>query len=231
MTKITGAATALLVALAGPALAGPALAGPALAQGNGAQTQTSPSAAQAGQPGSQQHASLVTANKIRQDLQNAGFSDVKVVAESFVIQAKSKDGDPVLMTVGPHGMSIFETLGSNDLKGADKTGSTNAAGTRAIKVSRLTDMNLYNAKGEVLGDVEQVVRGGDGHASIVIGHGGVLGLGEKQVAVPLDKVSMNGDRLVARGITDDQIKAMPAWTKGSGTPVNADQSVSVATSG
>jgi hypothetical protein len=54
-----------------------------------------------------------TAQKIRQDLQSAGFTDVKVVAESFVVQAKSKDGDPVLMTIGPHGMSVFEAMGTN----------------------------------------------------------------------------------------------------------------------
>src|SRR4051812_40926757 len=42
--------------------------------------------------------------KIRQNLQNAGFTDVKVVARSFVVQAKSSDGNPVVMTIGPHGM-------------------------------------------------------------------------------------------------------------------------------
>jgi hypothetical protein len=54
---------------------------------------------------------------IRQDLQNAGFTDVRIVAESFVVQAKSKDGNPVVMTIGPHGMSVFEAM----------TGSSNSA--------------------------------------------------------------------------------------------------------
>jgi len=49
---------------------------------------------------------------IRKDLQAAGFTDVKVVAESFVVQAKSKDGNPVVMTIGPHGMSVFEAMTS-----------------------------------------------------------------------------------------------------------------------
>jgi sporulation protein YlmC with PRC-barrel domain len=217
MAKITVGAAALLLALAGPAFA----------QGSNTNTQNSSTA---NNQGAQQQASLVTANKIRQDLQSAGFSDVKIVAESFVIQAKSRDGDPVLMTVGPHGMSIFQTISSNDLKSADKSNSAGAAGTKQVNVSQITGKNLYNAKGDVLGDVEQVVRGGDGHTSIVIGHGGILGLGEKQVAVPLDKVAMNGDRLVAHGVTDDQIKSMPTWTQGSGTQLNSDQSVSVRTS-
>ena len=43
----------------------------------------------------------MTVQKISQDLQSAGFTDVKVVAELFVVQARSKDGHPVLMTIGP----------------------------------------------------------------------------------------------------------------------------------
>jgi hypothetical protein len=65
-----------------------------------------------------------TAQKIRQDLQSAGFTDVKVVAESFVVQAKSKDGEPVLMTIGPRGMSVFEAMGTNS-----SSGSTTGAAT------------------------------------------------------------------------------------------------------
>jgi hypothetical protein len=55
---------------------------------------------------------IAAVQKIRQDLESAGLTDVKVVAESFVIQAKSKDGDPMVMTVGPHGMSVFEAMTS-----------------------------------------------------------------------------------------------------------------------
>ena len=71
---------------------------------------------------------LVAAQKIKQDLKSAGFSDVKVVAESFVVQAKSRDGDPVLMTIGPHGMSVFEAMnGSNSGENQSTTGSTSNA--------------------------------------------------------------------------------------------------------
>lgn len=55
--------------------------------------------------GSAQQAAI---QQIRQDLQRAGFTDVRVVAQSFVVQATSKDGNPVVMTIGPHGMSVFE---------------------------------------------------------------------------------------------------------------------------
>jgi hypothetical protein len=90
------------------------------------QNQMSGSSAPSQSTNSNQH--LAAAQKIQKDLQQAGFTDVKVVAESFVVQAKSKDGDPVLMTIGPHGMSVFEAMNSSSNSNAsskfDTTGST-----------------------------------------------------------------------------------------------------------
>jgi hypothetical protein len=70
------------------------------------------------------------AQTIRQDLQNAGFTDVKVIAESFVVQAKSRDGNPVVMTIGPHGMSVFEAMGVNG-PNSSTVGQGSAAGSSA----------------------------------------------------------------------------------------------------
>lgn len=73
-----------------------------------------------------------TIEKIRQDLQNAGFSDVKVVARSFVVQAKTSAGDPVVMTIGPHGMSVFEAMtGDGSASGTVGTGAGSAASSGA----------------------------------------------------------------------------------------------------
>jgi sporulation protein YlmC with PRC-barrel domain len=96
------------------------------------------------------------------------------------------------------------------------TGAANSrpqSNVRSVAVERLKDMNLYNVKGNDLGDVERVVLGQQGKTYIVIGHGGFLGLGEKRVAIPLENVWSRGDRLITRGLTDDQIKAMPDWTQ------------------
>lgn len=83
---------------------------------------------------SDQH--LAAAQKIKQDLQGAGFTNVKIVAESFVVQAKSKDGDPVVMTIGPHGMSIFEAMNtsgaSGSTSGSATTGSSSGGSTNSM---------------------------------------------------------------------------------------------------
>lgn len=66
-------------------------------------------------------AQAATAQKIQHDLQSAGFQDVNVVAESFLVQAKTKDGDPVVMTIGPHGMAMVETVGGQASSSNSKT--------------------------------------------------------------------------------------------------------------
>ena len=79
---------------------------------------------------------------------------------------------------------------------------------QAIAVSRVTDMDLYNARGNELGDVERVVQGQDGKQYLVVGAGGFLGIGERDIAVPTDRIAMQGDRLVIQGVTEDQLRAM-----------------------
>jgi hypothetical protein len=52
--------------------------------------------------------SAPTIEKLTQDLQKAGFSDVKVLEDAFLVQAKTKDGNPILMSIGPNGVSALE---------------------------------------------------------------------------------------------------------------------------
>jgi len=52
--------------------------------------------------------SALTIDKLTQDMQKAGFSEVKILQDAFLVQAKTKDGNPILMTIGPNGMSALE---------------------------------------------------------------------------------------------------------------------------
>jgi len=59
------------------------------------------------QPKANQQSALTIA-KVTQDMQKAGFTEVKVLEDAFLIQAKTKDGTPIMMTIGPNGMSALE---------------------------------------------------------------------------------------------------------------------------
>ena len=95
-----------------------AVSGTAFAQSTtGATNSPSPNAAEqksAGQP------TVLTVDRLKQDLQKAGFSEVKVLQDAFLIQAKTKDGTPILMTIGPNGMSALEMSNASGA-GQDRT--------------------------------------------------------------------------------------------------------------
>jgi hypothetical protein len=52
--------------------------------------------------------------KLSADLVKAGFSNVTIVPEAFIVQAKNKAGEPVTMFISPDSMTVFTT---EDAKG------------------------------------------------------------------------------------------------------------------
>jgi hypothetical protein len=76
-----------------------------------------PPSADAAEPQTSGQKSALTIDKITQDLQKAGFSEVKVLEDAFLVQAKTKDGNPVIMTIGPNGMSAMEMSKSTETTG------------------------------------------------------------------------------------------------------------------
>src|SRR5690606_28972107 len=69
---------------------------------------------------------------------------------------------------------------------------------------------VYNEKGEKIGDIKDVVLGPDGKATnVVIGAGGFLGMGQHDVAIPFSSVTQSDDKLVLSGYTKDQLKELP----------------------
>ena len=72
--------------------------------------------------------------------------------------------------------------------------------------------NVLNARGNEIGDVENVLIGPNNQIQLVVAYGGFLGIGERRVTLPLNHVQVQNDRLVATGLTDEELKALPAYT-------------------
>jgi hypothetical protein len=99
----------------------------AFAQSNGQQSATqrpgpSPEQSQAQSSGTQPR--LMTQHKLQQSLQQAGFKDVKILDESFLVQAQSADGTPVVMMVNPasHQSAALSNQGSGGAAAASNSG-------------------------------------------------------------------------------------------------------------
>ncbi len=79
---------------------------------------------------------------------------------------------------------------------------------RPMRVGDLENMEVYNARGDELGEVDRVIVTPQGRHFVVVGAGGFLGIGRDTVAFPLERFGIRGDRLVIRGVTEDDIEAM-----------------------
>ena len=86
--------------------------------------------------------------------------------------------------------------------------------------SNLIGETVYNGTGddaEKIGDVNELVIGKEGNVeSIIIGVGGFLGIGEKNVAMDYTKIKWaekDGDRWIVVAATKDELNALPTFDR------------------
>ena len=67
--------------------------------------------------------------RLSQDLQRAGFRDIHIMPESFLVRAKNKDGMPVMMIINPDSVTaITEVTPSGARQGGGSTGGGTTRG-------------------------------------------------------------------------------------------------------
>src|SRR5690606_7247199 len=97
---------------------------------------------------------------------------------------------------------------------ATNASSSSAASTEAITgwsaKDDLIGKSVVNENDEKIGDIEDIVISSDGRTLyLLVGAGGFLGMGSKNVAVPFDEFERREDRILLSGYTKEQLKALP----------------------
>jgi hypothetical protein len=93
----------------------------ALAQGAGSNSGSAPTAATTTKP---QAGGSSLRQQLTNSLQQSGFTNIKVVPDSFLVQANDKSGNPVTMFIGPNSATEFTTVGSNDQTSGSNAGNS-----------------------------------------------------------------------------------------------------------
>jgi hypothetical protein len=65
---------------------------------------------------------------------------------------------------------------------------------------------------------------------VVLSDGGVLGLGEREVALPLDRLSMsakNREQFILLGMTEEDLAELPGFDMNSTQEVEPDEAVQI----
>lgn len=86
----------------------------------------------------------------------------------------------------------------------------------AYTVNNIYKQDVYDEKENKIGDVNDVLLDKDGRISaVIIGVGGFLGIGEKDVAVPFTALKMaekDGDQYLVMNTTKEALESAPGYT-------------------
>jgi len=89
-----------------------ALSSPAFAQSSSPTPSTQPETSAQSQSKPQSSASI--RQQVKRNLEQAGFTDVRVMPESFLVRAKDKDGNPVMMVINPDSFTAVTAMSGNE---------------------------------------------------------------------------------------------------------------------
>ena len=74
------------------------------------------------------------------------------------------------------------------------------------------DKTVYNDNNEKIGTIDDLVMARNrSNSYAIIGVGGFLGAGTRDVAVPVDRLKHEGDKLILPGASKDALKSMPEF--------------------
>ena len=83
----------------------------------------------------------------------------------------------------------------------------------AVPVDRVAEMDVYDAKGNEIGEVDAVLQDKKGEVKgIAVVHGGFLGFGAKDSIITLDRLKLKDGDIVTE-LSEDQLDAQPDWNK------------------
>jgi len=161
---------------------------------------------------------------LRNMLQKAGYTDIRLAPTSFVVRAKDTNGNLVVMSISPESFTEVTSLN------ASSTGTTTGAATNAPSSERFVSMpsnaelssqivglNVYNENNKDVGEIKDIALGQNGEKeAYVLSVGGVLGMGDHYVAVSPSavKITYNSSEKkwhASMNATIDQVKNAPEF--------------------
>jgi hypothetical protein len=168
-------------------------------------------------PGETQANSTDLQQQLTARLQKAGFTDVKVLPDSFLVRADDKSGNAVMMSITPDSMTELTAVNVHSQhKGASAGGmfANIPAGDRLS--SGVIGLDVYNDQKQDIGTIKDLALDRSGLSAYIVGVGGYLGIGDHYVAVRPSAISLsyNADDKkwhATMNTTADQLKNAPEY--------------------
>jgi sporulation protein YlmC with PRC-barrel domain len=123
---------------------------------------------------------------------------------------------------------IMPNAPSGSPSAVDVTKSKAPGAFDEMRANQLIGQSIYNAAGESMGEIDDIlVNKNDKSSAALVGTGGFLGIGERQIAVPLSDLAMQNGRIVATKLQKADLQRMAAheandWVKYDGDRLIGD---------
>ncbi len=92
---------------------------------------------------------------------------------------------------------------------------TTSIPSNAVAISAYYNEDVYDTQNNQIGDVNDILLGQDGRVeAVMVGVGGFLGVGEKDVAVPFNALKVtekDGDRYLVMDTTKQALESAPGY--------------------
>jgi sporulation protein YlmC with PRC-barrel domain len=201
-------------------IAGLALSPIAYAQDVNAPSTNMPNASTANSSGQKNES---VRQHIQDSLQKAGFTDIEIRPEAFLIDAKDKSGNPVAISVTPNSIdevSYQDTTGSTQRAPQDSQNSggifTSVQPEDKLS-SNLVGLTVYNNDNQDIGVIKDISVDQKGVRAFILGVGGFLGMAaDRYVAVTPSAVKVSysdSDKKwhATLNASADQLKSAPEF--------------------
>lgn len=158
-------------------------------------------------------------------LRKAGFTDLQILPNSILVRAKDKAGNPVAMVLNPNSMTEVVTLDPQSGSAAGGNGARTpltGSGTFVTILpseriaSVLIGLKVRGADNEELATIKDLAIDHDGLHAYILAAGGMLGIGDRFVAVAPNAIILKYDQVAntyaaTMKATAEQLKAAPPF--------------------
>lgn len=167
------------------------------------------------------------------NLQKSGFTNIQIMLDSFLVQAKDKTGNPVTMFITPNSMTEITDVGMT----SGNSGSNNASmfvtvPPKADLSSMIVGTEVYNGDNKSISSIKDIAYNDNGRLnSYILRVVGFLGIGDQYVAVRPSAVSLGWNASTKKwdakmNATADQLKSASEYKFASSSWIRSERRAS-----
>ena len=167
----------------------------------------------------------VLSEAMTETLRKAGFTDLQILPNSILVRAKDRAGNPVAMVLNPNSMTEMVTLDPQSGSAAGGNGAPaplTGSGTFVTVLpserlaSVLVGLKVHGTSNEDVATIKDLAIDHHGLHAYVLVIGGMLGIGERYVAVAPSAITLTYDQVAntyaaTMKASTDQLKSAPQF--------------------